>query len=163
MQRTSRPQRRATVNAGVSWQLACSHRSWRTRIYYVPGVPFAVGQVVGFGVVLMPICIAYAVFRLRVLDVNFVLNRALVYGVLSLGVIAFISILDWFFSRVVALGRFAIGLELLATIAIGFLLDRIDRSVEGFVEARSFGGADSPSGCYVVPLRRFPTRPTKPR
>ena len=50
-------------------------------IYYVPGVPFAVGQVVGFAVVLMPICIAYAVFRLRVLDVNFVLNRALVYGV----------------------------------------------------------------------------------
>ena len=107
-------------------------------IYYVPGVPFALGQVVGFGVVLMPICIAYAVFRLRVLDVNFVLNRALVYGVLSLGVIAFISILDWFFSRVVALGRLAVGLELLATIAIGFLLDRINRTVEGFVEATFF-------------------------
>ncbi len=107
-------------------------------IYYVPGVPFALGQVVGFGVVLMPICIAYAVFRLRVLDVNFVLNRALVYGVLSLGVIAFISILDWFFSRVVALGRLAVGFELLATIAIGFLLDRINRTVEGFVEATFF-------------------------
>ena len=49
-------------------------------IYYVPGVPFAAGQIIGFAVVLMPICIAYAVFRLRVLDVNFVLNRALVYG-----------------------------------------------------------------------------------
>ncbi|HTA54191.1 MAG TPA: hypothetical protein VK755_05565, partial [Candidatus Acidoferrales bacterium] len=45
-------------------------------VYFIPGVPFAVGQVVGFAVVLMPICIAYAVFRLRVLDVNFVLNRA---------------------------------------------------------------------------------------
>jgi hypothetical protein len=107
-------------------------------IYFVPGVPFAVGQVVGFAVVLMPICIAYAVFRLRVLDVNFVLNRALVYGVLSLGVIAFISILDWFFSRVVAIGRFAIGLELLVTIAIGFLLDRINRVVERFVESVFF-------------------------
>jgi hypothetical protein len=107
-------------------------------IYFVPGVPFAVGQVVGFGVVLMPICIAYAVFRLRVLDVNFVLSRALVYGLLSLGVIAFISILDWFFSRVVAIGRLAIGVELLATIAIGFLLDRINRAVEGFVESVFF-------------------------
>jgi hypothetical protein len=107
-------------------------------VYFVPGIPFAVGQVVGFAVVLMPICIAYAVFRLRVLDVNFVLNRALVYGVLSLSVIAFVSILDWFFSRVVAFGRLAIGLELLATIAIGVLLDRINRAVEAFVEAVFF-------------------------
>lgn len=107
-------------------------------IYYVPGVPFVVGQVVGFAVVLMPLSIAYAVFRLRVLDVNFVLNRALVYGLLSLGVIAFVSILDWFFSRVVAIGRLAIGFELLATIAVGFLLDRINRVVENFVESVFF-------------------------
>jgi hypothetical protein len=107
-------------------------------IYYVPGVPFAVGQIVGFAVILMPLCIAYAVFRLRVLDVTFVLNRALVYGVLSIGVIAFVSILDWFFSRVVAIGRFTIGIELLVTIGIGFLLDRINRMVEGVVEAIFF-------------------------
>jgi hypothetical protein len=107
-------------------------------IYYVPGVPFAVGQVVGFAVILMPLCIAYAVFRLRVLDVNFVLNRALVYGVLSLGVIAFVSILDWFFSRVVAIGRFTVGIELLVTIGIGFLLDRINHFVESIVESVFF-------------------------
>lgn len=107
-------------------------------IYFVPGVPFAVGQVVGFAVVLMPLCIAYAVFRLRVLDVNFVLNRALVFGLLSLGVIAFVSMLDWFFSRVVSLGRLAIGVELLVTIGIGFLLDRINRVVESFVESAFF-------------------------
>jgi hypothetical protein len=107
-------------------------------IYFVPGIPFAVGQVIGFAVVLMPICIAYAVFRLRVLDVNFVLNRALVYGILSLGVVAFISTLDWFFSRVVAIGRLAIGLELLATIGIGFLLDRINHITENMVESVFF-------------------------
>ncbi|MEO7201142.1 MAG: PDZ domain-containing protein [Candidatus Tumulicola sp.] len=109
-------------------------------IYYVPGVPFAVGQIVGFAVILMPLCIAYAVFRLRVLDVTFVLNRALVYGVLSVGVIAFVSVLDWFFSRVVAIGRFTIGIELLITIGVGFLLDRINRSVEGVVESIFFRG-----------------------
>ncbi len=107
-------------------------------VYFVPGVPFAVGQVVGFAVVLMPLCIAYAVFRLRVLDVNFVLNRALVYGILSLGVIAFVSLLDWFFSRVLAIGRFAIGVELLVTIGVGVLLDRINRATENFVESVFF-------------------------
>jgi hypothetical protein len=109
-------------------------------VYFVPGVPFAVGQVIGFAVVLMPICIAYAVFRLRVLDVNFVLNRALVYSILSLSVIAFVSILDWFFSRVVAVGRLAVGAELLATIAVGFLLDKINRTVEALVERVFFHG-----------------------
>lgn len=109
-------------------------------VYYVPGVPFAVGQVIGFAVVIMPVCVAYAVFRLRVLDVSFVLNRALVFGVLSLGVIAFVSILDWLFSRVVAIGRLAVGIELLVTIGIGFLLDRINRTVEGTVEGIFFRG-----------------------
>ncbi|HTA40358.1 MAG TPA: hypothetical protein VK760_14840 [Candidatus Acidoferrales bacterium] len=107
-------------------------------VYYIPGVSFAVGQVVGFAVVLMPICVAYGVLRLRVMDVNFVLNRALVYGLLSVAVIAFISLLDWTFSRVVSLGRFTVGIELLATIAIGFLLDRINRLVERTVEAVFF-------------------------
>ncbi|MEO6836548.1 MAG: PDZ domain-containing protein [Candidatus Tumulicola sp.] len=107
-------------------------------IYFVPGVPFAVGQVAGFAVVLMPICIAYAVFRLRVLDVNFVLSRALVYGLLSLIVVAFVSILDWLLSRAIAEERLALGLELAATIAVGFLLDRINRVVERIVESIFF-------------------------
>jgi PDZ domain len=107
-------------------------------VYFVPGISFAAGQVVGFAVVLMPLCVAYAVFRLRVLDVNFVLNRALAYGLVSLVVIVFVSILDWLFSRVVSIGRFAVGLELLVTIGVGFLLDRINRVVGGFVEAVFF-------------------------
>ena len=107
-------------------------------VYYIPGISFDVGQVVGFAVVLMPICVAYGVLRLRVMDVNFVLNRALVYGLLSVAVIAFISLLDWTFSRVVSLGRFTVGIELLATVAIGFLLDRINRLVERTVEAVFF-------------------------
>jgi hypothetical protein len=46
--------------------------------------------------------------------------------------------LDWFFSRVIAIGRLAIGLELLATICIGFLLDRINHGVESLVESLFF-------------------------
>lgn len=107
-------------------------------VYFVPWVPFAVGQVVGYAVVLMPICVAYAVFQLRVIDVNFVLNRALVYSSISIAVIAFISLLDWLFSRVVSIGRFAVGIELLVTICIGFLLDRINKVVERTVEALFF-------------------------
>jgi hypothetical protein len=109
-------------------------------IYFVPGIPFAAGQVVGFGVMLMPLCIAYAMFRLRVIDVNFVINRAVVYGSLSVGVVAFVSLLDWLLARVVSEERLALGIELLVTIAIGFLLDKINRTIEGFVESVFFRG-----------------------
>ncbi len=107
-------------------------------LYFVPGVPFRVAQIVGYGVVIMPLCVAYAVLRHRVLDVNFVLNRALAYGVLSVLVIAFVSLLDWFFSRIVSEQHLAIVAELGVTIAIGFLLDRINKLVERVVETVFF-------------------------
>ena len=107
--------------------------------YFVPGVPDAVKQIVGYAAVAMPISVAYAVFRHRVLDINFVLNRTLTYGVLSILVIAFVSFLDWSLSHVVS-GRFTIGVELLVTIGIGFLLDRINKTVERVVEGMFFRG-----------------------
>ena len=66
-------------------------------------------EVIGFAVVIMPISVMYAVLKHRVLDVNFVLNRALVYGILSVFVIAFVSLLDWFAGHVIAGERFATG------------------------------------------------------
>ncbi|MDE2480995.1 MAG: hypothetical protein KGN02_02250 [bacterium] len=106
--------------------------------YFVPGISFATKQIVGYGVVIMPICVAYAVLRHRVLDVNFVLNRALAYGILSVIVIAFISLLDWFFSRIVAEQHLAVLAELGVTICVGLLLDRINKGVERVVETVFF-------------------------
>jgi hypothetical protein len=107
-------------------------------LYFVPGIPSAVAQVGGFAVVIMPICVMYAVLKHRVLDINFVLNRALAYGILSVFVIAFVSLLDWSAGHLIAQGRFATGIELLATIVVGFLLDRINRSVQSVVEVVFF-------------------------
>jgi hypothetical protein len=107
-------------------------------VYFVPGVPQAVGQIVGYAVVAMPICVAYAVFRHRVLDVNFVLNRTLTYGILSVLVIAFVSFLDWSLGHVVSSQRFTTTVELGVTIGIGFLLDRINRVIERVVEGVFF-------------------------
>lgn len=106
-------------------------------VYFVPGVPFGLAQIIGYGVIAMPICVAYAVFRQRVLDINFVLNRTLTYGILSILVIAFVSLLDWSLSHVVS-GRFTVGVELLVTIAIGFMLDRINKLIERVVEGIFF-------------------------
>lgn len=103
-------------------------------IYFVPHMPRWITQVVGYAVVMMPISVAYAVLRHRVLDVNFVLNRALAYGILSIFVIAIVSLLDWTFSRIVSERHLAVVAELGVTICVGFLLDRINKFIEMVVE-----------------------------
>ncbi len=107
-------------------------------IYFIPSVPRSVAEIVGFAVVIMPISVMYAVLKHRVIDVNFVLNRALVYGILSVFVISFVSLLDWFAGHMIAGERLATGVELLLTIAIGFLLDRINRTIGNAVEVVFF-------------------------
>ena len=53
---------------------------------------------------------------------------------LSVFVITFVSLLDWFAGHVIAGERFATGIELVLTIAIGFLLDRINRAISNAVD-----------------------------
>ena len=103
-------------------------------IYFIPSVPRSIAEIVGFGVVIMPISVMYAVLKHRVIDINFVLNRALIYGILSVFVISFVSLLDWFAGHVIAGERLATGIELVLTIAVGFLLDRINRVVSNAVD-----------------------------
>jgi hypothetical protein len=107
-------------------------------IYFVPAVPRWFAEIVGFAVVIMPVSVIYAVLKHRVLDINFVINRALAYGILSVFVLAFVSLLDWSAGHLLAEGRFATGIELLATIAIGFLLDRINHWIQNVVEVVFF-------------------------
>jgi hypothetical protein len=107
-------------------------------IYFVPAVPRWLAEIIGFAVVIMPVSVMYAVLKHRVLDINFVLNRALAYGILSVFVIAFVSSLDWAAGHLLAQGRFATSIELLVTIAVGFLLDRINHAVQNVVEVVFF-------------------------
>jgi hypothetical protein len=106
--------------------------------YFVPAFSDSAKQIIGYAVVLMPIGVAYAVLQHRVLDINFVLNRAIAYAMVSIAVIAFVSLLDWLFGRVVSYAHFATIVELVVTICLGFLLDRINRAVGDAVEAVLF-------------------------
>lgn len=107
-------------------------------VYFVPGLPDTVSLTVQWAAVLMPISVAYAVLRHRVIDFNFVLNRAIVYGLLSVVVIAFVSLLDWLSSQVLSVTHLTTTISLFATIAIGFLLDRINRGIERVVDVVLF-------------------------
>ncbi|MBV8246760.1 MAG: hypothetical protein JOZ38_12610 [Candidatus Eremiobacteraeota bacterium] len=107
--------------------------------YYIPGVSVASQQVVGFLAVLMPISIGYAVLVHRVIGVGFALNRAIVYGALSIVLVAFVSLLDWISGKVVSATRLATGIEALVTIGLGFVLNRTHQTFERWVDRIFFG------------------------
>lgn len=84
--------------------------------------------------VLAPLAAAYAILRNRIIDVNFVISRALVYGVLTAIVVGVFALIDWLFSSVFANARFGLIAEITAAVAIGFWLNglhvRIDRLID---------------------------------
>ena len=100
---------------------------------YVPG-PVELGPLTEVASVVMPICVAYAVLRQRLIDVDFVINRAIVYAMLATILLAFVSLLDWFTSRFIEEYHLALYAEAAATIAMGFVLDRLHAQLDNFSE-----------------------------
>ena len=100
---------------------------------YVPG-PNWLAPLTELVSIVMPICVAYAVLRQRLIDVDFVINRAIVYAMLATILLAFVSLLDWFTSRFIEEYHLALYSEAAATIAMGFVLDRLHTHLEGFTE-----------------------------
>jgi hypothetical protein len=82
----------------------------------------------------LPLAIAYAVLRHRVIDLGFALNRTLVFGLLTGIVISAISLLDWFTSRVIGQERFATVVAAASAIVIGFGLEWLHKRLEEFVD-----------------------------
>ena len=87
--------------------------------------------------VVIPLTVAYALIKSRVVDVNFAISRALVYGLITGFIIAVFGILDWIFGRVLATTQWAVPAELLVAIGLGFWLNglekRVDRVVDGIL------------------------------
>ncbi|MDQ6930134.1 MAG: GAF domain-containing protein [Candidatus Eremiobacteraeota bacterium] len=103
-------------------------------VFFIPAVPANLAVIIGYAAVLMPVSVAYAVFQYRVIDVNFVLNRAIVYGVLTLLVAALVSLLDWLVSRVLGGAHLQTSVEALITIGLGFALNRLHQTFESWVD-----------------------------
>ena len=78
--------------------------------------------------------LAYAVLRHRVLDIGFVLNRTLVYGVLTTVVVIVVSLVDWLCGHFISATKFALAFEALVAVALGLALNRLHRVAERFVD-----------------------------
>ena len=107
-----------------------------------PLLPVALpdGLFVALGILgfFVPPIVAYAVMRHRVIDVTFVINRALVYGVLTSGIIGLFALIEWFVGHVLSSARVALFLEIAAAIGLSFSLNALHRRVAVLVETLFF-------------------------
>jgi hypothetical protein len=82
----------------------------------------------------LPIALAYAVLRHRVLDIGFALNRTVVYGVMTALVVVVVSLIDWLTSRLLNEQRLALAVEAVVTISFGFALNWIHARTEHLID-----------------------------
>jgi len=84
--------------------------------------------------IVIPITVAYAVLKHRVLDVNFVMSRALVYGIITTIVIGVFALVDWFFSRFLAQRQLAAVAEIIAALGLGFGINGMHRLIDRVID-----------------------------
>ena len=90
---------------------------------YAPAAPW-LAPLAGIVSIVMPLSVAYGALRHRLLDADFVINRALVYGLLTAMLISIVSLVDFVVSQFIGEYHLALYLEAGASIALGFALDR---------------------------------------
>jgi len=82
----------------------------------------------------LPLALAYAILRHRVLDVGFALNRTVVYAALTTVVVVAVSLVDWVAGKLIGETRLALAAEAAVTIALGVALNAMHERIGRFVE-----------------------------
>jgi len=86
-----------------------------------------------FGICI-PVSVAYVVIRHRVLDLQFALSKAVVYGILTTVVVGVFALIDNGIGKIVSSSRLTAAADVIATIAITLTLNRAHKQVDGFVD-----------------------------
>ena len=85
----------------------------------------------------IPVSVAYAIMKHRVIDVRFFVSRALVYGLITTVAVAILALLDWAVAKRLEETRLGLVVEIAGALAIGLGIHRmhswIDKIVDRFV------------------------------
>jgi hypothetical protein len=84
--------------------------------------------------VLLPMCMAIAILRDRVVDVQFAVSRTVVYGVVTTLVLLFLAAVHWLLGRAIEHSGLAFGLEGVVAIGLGLVLHRATHHVNRLVD-----------------------------
>jgi hypothetical protein len=112
--------------------------TYTTDVLVFSNAPFALSDVAESGMLvlsaMLPLAVAYAVVRHRVIDVSFVINRALAYGVLTTIIVLCFAVLHWLLGEVLRATKLATAAEIALAIALSYFLAVFNRRIEGFTE-----------------------------
>ncbi len=86
----------------------------------------------------LPLAVAYAVIGHRVVDVGFVINRALLFALVSGIVIVVFSLIEWFVGHELAQARLALTFEIAFAIALSFWMSAIEKRLGSLVDGIFF-------------------------
>ena len=87
----------------------------------------------------LPLSVAYAVLRYRVIDIGFALNRTAAYGITSVVLIALFAALEWGAERFIASSNHIesalidLGIALIVVFSFRFVHVRVDRTVDNLL------------------------------
>jgi hypothetical protein len=106
--------------------------------------------------VLLPLAVAHAVVRHRVLDVNVVIGRALVFAAMTTVLAAIFSLLDWVFGSVLEDFRLSRVLAAVISIAIAFAFSHVEKLADTAIETVFFRKRRSAEAVLERLIRALP-------
>ncbi|HSB01733.1 MAG TPA: GAF domain-containing sensor histidine kinase [Anaerolineales bacterium] len=106
-------------------------------------------------ILLLPISISIAVLRYRLWDINPIINRTLVYGVLSAGTMLFYILVVGFFSNYFQQSRINFVIAFVATGVIAVLFEPVRRRLQRAVNRLMYGERDDPTTMLTQLSQRF--------
>lgn len=86
----------------------------------------------------LAVALGYAVLRHRVMDIGFVLNRTVVYAVMTTLVVGAVGLVDWLSARFLSEQRLALAVEAIVTIGFGFALNWMHARTERLIDRLVF-------------------------
>lgn len=88
--------------------------------------------------IFLPFAVAYTVIVHRILDVTFIVSRAVVYGVLTSLIVGTFGLIDWFVGKVLAQTQLALLAEVAAAIGLGVGLNGLHATLDRLIDATLF-------------------------
>lgn len=83
----------------------------------------------------IPLTIAYSIARHRIFDVRIVVSRALVYALITAGIVVALALVEVVVGKVLARSQLAAILEVVVSVAIGVTLSGVHKRLERSVDA----------------------------
>jgi len=89
-------------------------------------------------VMIFPLGCAYAILRHRIIDVNFVLNRTLIYTILTSLAVGIFVLLEHFLNSVAVSREGSLAVELAVALALGLSFNAVHKRTEQFLDRTLF-------------------------